>query len=186
MRIIAGELRGRQLTAPLGLGIRPTADRTREALFNLLEHGRLARDGSIVAGAAVLDVFAGTGALALEALSRGAEVAVAMDRDTAAIAAIKANARALALEDALTVVKANVLKPPPARFAADLVLLDPPYGESLGEPALLALGNAGWIGPNAVVALETGAKEDFTPPPGFELTDARRYGRAKLWLMVRG
>lgn len=172
--------------APEGLRVRPTADRTREALFNLLEHGKLARDGSRVAGASVLDVFAGTGALALEALSRGAERAVAIDSSAAAISVIRKNAKALGMEDALTAIRGDGLRPPPAMFQADLVLLDPPYGEGLGATALQALGDAGWIGADAIIALETGSKDAFDPPPGFNLVDARRYGRAKIWLMTRG
>lgn len=185
MRIVAGAHRSRPLIAPPGLETRPTADRTRQALFNLLEHGRLAADGSRVAGAVVLDAFAGTGAMALEALSRGAAHATAIDDDPAAIAACRQNAAALGETERMRVIQADVLRPPPATTPADLVLMDPPYGRDLPAPAIAALDTAGWIATDALVAVETGAKERFEAPDGFVLEDARRYGRAKIWLLTR-
>lgn len=185
MRIVAGAHRGRPLAAPAGQAVRPTADRTRQALFNLLEHGRLAAAGSRVAGAVVLDAFAGTGALALEALSRGAERATAIDRDPAAIAAIRANAALLGETERLRVLRADANSPPPAAVAADLAFLDPPYGQGLAAAALVALDAAGWLARDALIAIETGAKETLAAPAGFVCQDARRYGRAKVWLLTR-
>jgi len=185
VRIVAGRHRGRALEAPPGRDVRPTADRTREALFNLLELGRAAADGSAVAGAIVLDAFAGSGALALEALSRGAERATALERDPSVARTIRDNAARLDETARLTVVVADALRPPAARAAATLVLLDPPYGEDLAPKALMALDRAGWIAPGAVVAVETGSKETLEPPAGFDPIDRRTYGRAAITLLRR-
>ncbi len=185
MRIIGGKYRGRALTAPEGQTIRPTADRTREALFNLLEHGRLAASGARVAGAIVLDAFAGTGALALEALSRGALAATALETNGRALIAIRANAEALGEGGRLRALQADALDPPPATTPATLVFLDPPYGKNEAAPALTALDRAGWIAAGALIAVETGSKDAFEPPEGFILQDSRRYGRAKVWLLER-
>ena len=163
--------------------MRPTADRTRESLFNILEHGRIAAEGAVIAGANVLDGFAGAGALGLEALSRGAGHVWAMEREHATLRLAETNAASLGVSDRFSGLAADVLRPPMPSAAASLVLLDPPYGEALGAPAIRALNDAGWIADSAVVSLETGAKERFSPPPGFTLIDERRYGRAKLWLM---
>lgn len=185
MRIIAGQHRGRPLAAPPGLDIRPTADRTRQALFNLLEHGRLAANGSRVAGAVVLDAFAGTGALALEALSRGAVAATCIDLNRAALDQVRANAATLGETERLHALAVDATRPPPADRPHGLVFLDPPYGQDMASAAIAALDAAGWIGPDALVVVETGAKEDLPPPEGFRLEDSRRYGRAKVWLMTR-
>ncbi len=183
MRIVGGRHRGRPIAAPEGPDVRPTSDRVREALFNLLSHGRIARDGDPVAGAHVLDAFAGAGALALEALSRGAASATAFDLAPAAIAAVKANARSL--RETVDARQADATRPPPAETSATLVFLDPPYGKDMAAPTLQALDAAGWIAPGAVVSVETGAKEELVLPPGFALEDARRYGRSKIWLLRR-
>jgi len=185
MRIVAGVHRGRALQAPTGKAVRPTADRTRQALFNLLEHGRIAADGARVAGARVLDVFAGTGALGLEALSRGAASLTAMERDAAALALIRANVAMLGETERTTLLQADALAPPQAPAPAGLIFLDPPYGEDLAAPALLALEAQGWIAEGAIVAVETGSKDPFEPPPGFTALDARRYGRAIIWLIEK-
>jgi len=185
MRIIGGKHRGRSLSAPEGWSIRPTADRTRESLFNLLEHGRLASNGSRVHGAIVLDAFAGSGAFSLEALSRGAASATALDNDRQAIASIRSNAAMLGEDGSLHVVQADANRPPPATVPASLAFLDPPYGKDMAVPALEALNNAGWIASDALIAIETGSKDTLEAPPGFTLEDARRYGRAKVWLLLR-
>lgn len=186
MRIVGGRHRGRTLKAPEGSEVRPTSDRARESLFNILEHGRLSRDGvSIVRDAVVLDAFAGTGALGFEALSRGAARLTCMEESPDAVAGIKANARALGELARTTVYRVDATKPPlpppgPAGQACSLVFLDPPYGSGLGAPALTALRDAGWIAPEAICVLEVSARESFTPPPGFEIVDERRYGKARF------
>lgn len=185
MRIVAGTHKGRQILAPEGSDIRPTQDRTRESLFNLLEHGRLASNGSRVAGALVLDAFCGTGGLALEALSRGAESAMLIDNSNAAIATARGNIASLGETAAATILRADARHPPAATNAYTLIFLDPPYGKGMAVEALAALNAAGWIAPGGLIAIETGRREDMALPEGFTLEDERRYGRAKIWLVTR-
>ncbi len=181
MRIVAGKHRGRRLAAPEGSAIRPTADRTREALFNILLHAPFAGGGTwSLKGIRVLDAFAGSGALGLEALSRGAAHVTFMDTATAALAAIRGNARALGEDTAITSLLADPGAPPPADPACGLVLMDPPYGSELAGPALVALADAGWVAPDAVCVVELGKAEQFDPPAGFAVMDERSYGAAKL------
>ncbi len=177
MRIIAGKWRGRPLAAPPGDGTRPTADRVREALFSMLA----SRLGSFE-GLAVLDVFAGTGALGLEALSRGAASATFIESDTNAAAALRANIARLGADAACTVVVALVQAVGAGRAAADLVMLDPPYGEGLVAPALARLMERGWIAPHALVSVEVGARE-VLDVPGFTVDAVRRHGKAALHLL---
>lgn len=184
MRIVAGRHRGRRIEAPEGLEVRPTADRTREALFNIIEHGQRRPDGSSpLVGARVLDAFAGSGALGLEALSRGAVHATFMDNSAVARAVLRRNATALGEDGHVTISPADATKPPAATGPCDVVLLDPPYGSGLGAAALTALAEQGWIAPGALCSVETGAREELAPPPEFETVDERRYGKAKISLL---
>ncbi|MGA9866124.1 MAG: 16S rRNA (guanine(966)-N(2))-methyltransferase RsmD [Acetobacteraceae bacterium] len=176
MRIIAGAWRGRALIAPSGETIRPTADRVRQALFDMLLHapwgGR-----EVVEGAQVLDAFAGTGALGLEALSRGAAHATFMERDHAALTALRANLAAVRAEDRTRIIAGDALAPPRAASACALVFLDPPYGQGLVPRALTALAAAGWIAPDALVVAET-ARDEAAPAPS-PLAE-RTHGAARL------
>ena len=172
MRIVAGRHRGRRLAAPPGRDLRPTSDRAREAVFNILTHGRDA-----VAGARVLDAFAGTGAMGLEALSRGAAHATFMDSDCEPC---RANVEALGETGGAAVIEGDCLHPPPADAPCRLVFLDPPYGGDLAAPALVALGEAGWIADGAVCVVEVAAGETFAVPDGFEPFDERHYGAARI------
>ncbi len=181
MRIVAGRHRGRRLEAPAGLDVRPTSDRAREALFNILEHGRFSDDGtSPLLGAVVLDAFAGSGALGLEALSRGARQLTCMETSAAARSAVRANGAALGEAGRVTVLQADATNPPAAAAACDLVLLDPPYRSGLAAAALAALAARGWIADRAICVVETAVDEDFAAPAGFTAADERRYGTAKL------
>ncbi len=184
MRIVGGRHRGKRLTAPAGEALRPTSERAREALFDILAGGRLGA-GDRTRGARVLDAFAGTGALGLEALSRGAESVVFMERSGEALAALWANLRAMHEEERSQVLRSDVLAPPLAREPANLVFLDPPYGEGLGEEAITALDATGWIDEAALIIVELGARETFTPPADFRLVDERRYGAARLCFLTR-
>ena len=184
MRIVAGKHKGRRLAAPEGRDIRPTADRTRQALFDVLEHGHLIEGGgSALVDAVVLDGFCGTGALGLEALSRGAAEATFMDSNRAALDCARANAKALGV--AGNFILADATNPPRARRPATLIFLDPPYGTNLGAPALAALKVAGWMAPAAIVSLEMSGPEiaAFNPPAGFAPIDERRYGKARILLL---
>jgi len=181
VRIVAGRHRGRRLEAPAGLDVRPTADRARESLFNILEHGRFGGDGtSPLVGAQVLDAFAGSGALGLEALSRGASRLTCMETSAVARAAVRANAAALGETGRVAVLPADATNPPAASAACNLVFLDPPYRSGLAAAALTALAARGWIADGAIGVVETAADEDFAPPAGFMPLDERRYGKAKL------
>ena len=184
MRIVAGKHRGRRLAALEGAGVRPTSDRAREALFNILAHRPLRADGKpVLAGARVLDVFAGTGAVGLEALSRGAAHATFVERDRAALAALEKNIAELGEAARTSVLRIDVLALPRAKEAASLAFLDPPYGAGLAEPALFALANGGWLEDEAVVIVELGKRDDLSPPALFTPLDERRYGAARFVLL---
>jgi 16S rRNA (guanine966-N2)-methyltransferase len=184
MRIIAGRHRGRALTAPEGRTVRPTSDRAREALFDILAHGRFA-DGPAYEDALVLDAFAGTGAFGLEALSRGARGASFIEKDRAAIAALRANIASLGEERQAAVLTADALRPPPAPAPVALAFLDPPYGEDLAAPALAALVRAGWFAAGALIVVELAAKQDLETPADFTTLEERRYGAARLMFLRR-
>ena len=180
MRIVAGRHRGRVLESPPDAAVRPTSDRARESLFNILEHGKLAAGGlSPIRGARVLDAFCGTGALGFEALSRGAEHATFLDSDAAALRLARANAAKLGEQERASFVQADVTQPP-AGTPCSLVFLDPPYGKNLAVPALAALAKSGWLAPGAILVVETGIRDDLDLPEGFTAADERRYGKAKL------
>jgi 16S rRNA (guanine966-N2)-methyltransferase len=137
-----------------------------------------------LAGARVLDAFAGTGALGLEALSRGAAEAWFLERDRAALAALAANIAACRAEGRAHALAADALRPPPAPAPAGLVFLDPPYGQDLVPKALAALGGAGWLSAGALVVAEIGAGEQPPECGGMTLLDTRRYGAASILFMV--
>ena len=177
MRIIAGEWRGRKLQAPVGEATRPTADRTRETLFSML----VSRLGSFE-GLNVADLFAGSGALGLEALSRGSEACLFVEHDAAAIRSLRANIAALRAPERCDVRAGSVLAIGPAKTALDLVLLDPPYDSGAGVVALEKLLRLGWIGPASWVSLETGHTE-IVSPKGFTIDADRKVGKAKLTLL---
>lgn len=185
MRIVAGRYRGRRLDAPEGLAVRPTSDRTREALFDLLAGGRLSDGLSPLPDALVVDAFAGTGALGLEALSRGAGTVVFIERHGPALDALKSNIRTLGAERDCRVIERDALHPPAAETPAGLIFLDPPYGQGLAAPAIEALAAAGWVGEATLISVELMKSEDFTPPAGFQEVESRRYGKAKLVILRR-
>jgi 16S rRNA (guanine966-N2)-methyltransferase len=186
MRIVAGRHRGRRLLAPSGERVRPTSDRAREALFNILSHGRLAAEGLPFADAVVLDAFAGTGALGLEALSRGAAEAFFIEQDREALAILRQNIAALGEDGRVRVFSGDATRPPRAPSACALVFLDPPYRSGLAAAALGALNAAGWLAPEALAVVELAAREELGPPTGFILLDERVYGAAGLIFLRRG
>ncbi len=180
MRIIGGAWRGRRLQAPPGETTRPTADRVRQALFDRLLHAPWA-GRALVEGADVLDAFAGTGALGLEALSRGAATAVFIERDRAALAALRANIAACRAEPRCTVLAGDALRPPPGG-PAGLVFLDPPYGADLLDPAVAALAAAGRIGPRSLLLAEVA--REAPAPQGVRLAEFS-HGAARLFAFRR-
>jgi 16S rRNA (guanine966-N2)-methyltransferase len=186
LKIVGGKHRGRAIAAPEGQATRPTASRAREALFNILVHANWRADGtSPLIDVSVLDAFAGSGALGLEALSRGAAHATFLDNDASAIKLIGGNIAKLGETAAAKVVRADATRPPPGREPCDLVFLDPPYRSGQAAPALAALAAAGWVAPDAIVTVELAHNEDIVPPAGFEAIDERRYGAAKI-VILRG
>jgi 16S rRNA (guanine966-N2)-methyltransferase len=180
MRIVGGRHRGRRLLAPPGETVRPTSDRAREAMFNILSHGDLAAEGIPFADATVLDAFAGTGAVGLEALSRGAAEAVFIERAPEARAMLRKNIEALGESDRTRILPGDATRPPRASVACAVVFLDPPYRSGLAAPALMALSAVGWFAPGALAIVEIAAGEVFPTPPGFTLCDERVYGAARL------
>ena len=167
MRIVAGKHRGRILQAPKGRDTRPTSDRTRGAVFNILEHGI---DGLELRSATVLDVFAGTGALGLEALSRGADQ----------VTFIETGREALKEQTNTTLLKADATRPKPCSTPCSLIFLDPPYGKGLIPKSLKALAAQNWIAPGAICVVEEGVDAEIEVPEGFEEIDRRVYGAAQI------
>lgn len=182
MRIIAGEFRSVALASvgkgDAGAHLRPTTDRVRESLFNVLAH----RD--VIPGARVLDLFAGTGALGLEALSRGAAHVTFVDSGRVAQRLIRQNIDKLRVADRVQLVSCDALHlPGPAPAACDLVFLDPPYGQDLGSKALAGAETAGWLAPRACIVWEDSAP--MQPPAGFDLLDRRKYGDTHVTLLSK-
>ncbi|MBI3439789.1 MAG: 16S rRNA (guanine(966)-N(2))-methyltransferase RsmD [Proteobacteria bacterium] len=180
MRIVGGKFKGRSIIAPEGRNTRPTSDRAREAVFNVLTHAEWSAG---LEGRRVLDLFAGSGALGFEAISRGAAFALFVETDAAARGALRDNIEALGLFGATRIHRRDATdlgaKPAGLGDPFDLVFLDPPYHRGLGEAALSRLASGGWIAAGAIAAFECAADE--TPAaPGFEMLDTREYGAAKV------
>ena len=174
MRIVAGKFRGARIGAPKGLATRPTSDRVRQALFNLLAHGAPLLD---LEGLRVLDLFAGSGALGLEGLSRGARFALFIEESAEARAAIRRNVEALGLTGATKIWRRDATRLGPAGTQPfDLIFCDPPYGMGLGERAIAAASEGGWVAPGAVAVLEERAGQTIAWPAPFQEIDRRRYG----------
>lgn len=178
MRIVSGKYRGKQLVAPEGDTTRPTTDRVRESLFNILNHGDLG-----IEGARVLDIFAGTGALGLEALSRGAAYSLFVESEAAARGAIRQNIENLGVQGVTQLLRRDATKLGPRISTQsspfDLIFLDPPYGKGLGEQALAEAAAGDWIADEATAVFECG-RDEAPKPEGFELTDERTYGGIKI------
>lgn len=186
MRIVAGDLRGRPIRTPSGEATRPTSDRARQAIFNILEHAPWSPG---LEGARVLDAFAGSGGMGLEALSRGARECLFIDRAEPALAAVRDNVAAFGLGERARLLRQDatrLARRSPAEAPFDLVFLDPPYGKGLGQMALGALHGGGWLADGAVVVLEVGADEAAPAPAGCELLDERRYGAATVMFLRPG
>ena len=173
MRVVGGRLGGRTLAAPKSHAIRPTADRLREALFNILAHAY----GDPVSGARVLDLFAGTGGLGIEALSRGAAFALFVDEGAEARALLRDNVTTLGLGGTSRIFRRDATKLGPVHPLEpfSLVFLDPPYGQGLAVKALESARAGGWLMLDALIVVEETTKADFTPPEGFAETERRCY-----------
>jgi len=173
MRVVGGRLKGRNIAAPSSRDIRPTADRLRESVFNILLHAY----GDPIAGARVLDLFAGTGALGIEAVSRGAMFVLFVDNGAEARALLRNNVEALGLGGTTKVYRRDATQLGPAHPVEpfSLVLLDPPYGKGLAEKALASLRDGGWLTPDALLVVEGSKAANFTAPEGFEQLERRAY-----------
>ncbi len=181
MRIIGGRFRGRKLAAPQSQTVRPTSDRLRELIFNILAHGQ----GDPVSGARVIDLFAGTGALGLEAMSRGAAFALFIDDGAEARALMRQNVEALGLGGTTRIFRRDATQLGPVHPLApfSLAFIDPPYRRGLAEKSLVALRDGGWLEPGAIVVVEEAADAEFAPPQGFLEIERRRYDDTQLVLL---
>ncbi len=183
MRIVGGRFRGRGISAPEGRATRPTTDRVREAVFNILEHADFA---PALDGARVLDGFAGSGALGLEAASRGARFVLFVETDAKARGIIRANVEALGLSGNTKIWRRDVTRmgrcAPMKPF--DVVFLDPPYGRGLGTAALKALSEGGWMQAGALAVVEEEARSPLELPAGFTLADRRTYGDTAVHFLL--
>lgn len=179
MRIVAGKFRGRPIATPADDALRPTSDRVREAVFNILAHGV---EGFEIEGAHVLDLFAGTGALGLEAMSRGAAYCLFVEQDADARGLIRQSIEAFGLTGVTRIFRrdATSLGPAGRGDAFDLVLCDPPYGKGLGEKALAAAAVGGWLVPGALAVLEEREGVAIDLPPGFAEFDRRDWGNTQV------
>ena len=175
LRIVGGVHRGRRLVAPPGEAVRPTSDRAREALFNILSHGRFAAAGLPFADRPVLDAFAGTGALGLEALSRGASAAAFIENGREALNSLRHNIAALGEEDRAHILTGDATRPTRAALVCSVAFLDPPYGQELATAALNSARAGGWLTPDALIVVEEATKAQFATPDGFREIDRRRY-----------
>jgi len=185
IRIVAGEWRGRRLAVPAGDAVRPTGERQRKALFDILAHGQFAPGGvSRLIGARVLDAFAGTGALGLEALSRGAASCLFVDQAAASRAVCTANVASLGAQARARVLAADAGDPPSVPVApmapCDLAFFDAPYRSGLAGKALVAFARRGWLVPGAVCVVELASDEIEETPPGFLELDMRVYGQTRF------
>ena len=182
MRIVAGSLKGRAIVAPEGQGTRPTSDRARQAIFNVLEHAAWAED--VLDGARVIDLYAGSGALGYEAISRGAAFCLFVETDDGARGAIRENMDAYGLFGRTRVHRRSATdlgpRPGSAGEAFTLAFLDPPYAKGLGEQTLAKLLEGNWLAPEAVVIFERGSDEPEIETPGYERMDERDYGAARV------
>jgi len=178
MRVVAGRLRGRVLKTPESRAIRPTSERLRESIFDILAH----RHPGVVEASRVVDLFAGSGALAIEALSRGAGFALLVDNGSEARALLRANVEALGLGGVTRIWRADAtrLGRAPAGGPFGLAFLDPPYGEDLAGPALESLVSGGWLAPGALVVVEEAAKAEIAAPLALAAVDARVYGDTQI------
>jgi 16S rRNA (guanine966-N2)-methyltransferase len=181
LRIVSGAFRGKTLATPVGEATRPTSDRARQAIFNILEHAAWSPG---VRDVRVIDLFAGSGALGFEALSRGASFCLFVETDEAARGAIRENVEAMGAFGKTRVHRRDAtdlgVRPGGDGPAFGLAFLDPPYAKGLGETALQRLADGGWLAPGAIIVFERGAGEPELSAPGFEPLDARDYGAARV------
>lgn len=182
MRIIAGKHRGRRIESPEGKDIRPTTSRTREAVFNILAHGTFGQEQSPLYGR-VADIFCGSGAMGLEALSRGASHVTFVDKSRTAIEALEYNLEAFGELENVKLLRGDSSTLPQMAEPFDALILDPPYHTGLAYGSLKTALSGGWLHENTVVTLELAWKEEVKVPQGYEILDERRYSNTRIVIM---
>lgn len=183
MRIIAGKHRGVRIARPPAMITRPTMDRVRESIYNMLSHSEIEGKIDFITDALVLDAFAGSGALGLEALSRGAKFVYFFDKNTRALATVRENIWTLKESDNTKVLKADATQPPQAPQAMDMVLLDPPFGKDLVAKCLRPLTEQGWIDENTLIVSEIASSEALNLPNNFRILKEKVYGTAQMFFI---
>ena len=179
LRVISGQLRGRRLEAPADCGTRPTADRLRERIFSILK----SRNGAFE-GLKVADIFAGSGAMGIEAVSRGAAMACFVENDSGSLELLKRNLKKLKIDGLCEVLAADARRLPASGGTFDLIFLDPPYGHGLVEPALISLAESKWIGRDSLLIVELAAADPFDLPSGFVAVDDRQHGSSRIMFLT--
>ena len=181
MRIIAGKYRGRKLETPSDMDVRPTTDKMRERIFSMLQHARY----TALHGANVMDVFAGTGALGLEALSRGAAHVTFVEKSPKSIALLNKNIAGIKVEQDTTLIKSRATSLKPATTPCDIIFMDPPYGRDLLAPSIACLLEGGWFAGGGVIVAEMHSDEAFDLPDGLTLIDERKQGIQRVVFLGR-
>ena len=185
LRIIAGKHRGRRVESPEGREVRPTASRTREAIFNILMHRNFGQDSPPIRGR-VADIFCGSGAMGLEALSRGAQHVTFVDKSRTALEAVEYNIERFHEQENTHILRADSSNLPAIGQAFDALILDPPYNTGLGLSTLDTALKGGWLHENSIVILEQAWKEEVVVPEGYHLLEDRRYGNTRILLLQVG
>ncbi len=178
MRIISGKHRGRRIEAPEGKEVRPTTARSREAIFNILQHGEYG-DKQVLKGR-VADIFCGSGAMGLEALSRGASHVTFVDKNRISLEAAEFNIAQFKEQENSTLLRADSSQLPAAPKPYDLLILDPPYDTNLGRKSLKTALDGGWIHADTAIVLEQGVKDEIKVPKGLEILDVRKYSNSHI------
>lgn len=182
MYIVAGKHKGRRIESPQGREIRPTAARTREAIFNILAHGRFAGEEPLLHGR-IADIFCGSGAMGLEALSRGARNITFVDKSRDALEAAEYNSKQFGEMANIRLIRADSSQLPPAPHPHEIIFIDPPYRSGLAVGALNTVRTGGWLAQNGVVVLEQAWKEPVVIPPGYAQIDERKYSNTRVVLL---
>lgn len=184
MRVFSGKHRGRKIETVSSKQLRPTTGMAREAIFNILTHGKYSEDGeSLLTNANVLDLFCGCGALSMEALSRGAASVTLIDIDKEHLDVARQNIKTIGEENKAVFIRADSSTPPPARTPCDLIFLDPPYNQGLVAKALTGIMSGNWLAKNARIVVETDYREDVKFPDKFEELDNRKYGNSRIRIL---
>jgi 16S rRNA (guanine966-N2)-methyltransferase len=187
LRIIAGKYRGRKIETKENAKIRPTGAKARGAMFNILMHGEFrGAEHSPLIDRRVVDVFCGTGALGLEALSRGAAHVTFVDQSAESISLVRANVSHMGETGNAQFIRTDSTSLPRAHLECSLAFLDPPYGSGLAAKSLKSLDKNGWLKPGAIAVVETGAKEKFEAPEAYTLFDERKYGNTRIVFLRYG